>query len=409
MATPNDHALLGPSSAKQWLACPPSVHLGLRYPDTGSDAAEEGTVAHSLCEQLIKLHMHEQTTWDESFRDSLDYVYTHNEISEEIHRIKQDKYYIADSVNMQKHCEDFRDFVITAYHQALTETKAALLFQEIKVNLSSHIPEGFGTVDIGIVAEPILRIKDFKYGKGVFVDAKDNDQMKIYAVGFIMFFGEIYNIETVEMTIFQPRMDNISTWTISVKDLMDWAENYLKPRAALAFEGKGEYVAGEHCRFCKAKASCRAKYDYEYNITEHMDKDVLNDNEVADIISRAKGFKEWLTSVEEMALRTMLNGERNLPGYKVVEGRANRVYSDETAVAKALIENGISAEKVFHPAKLRGITELEKLIGKTAFANYLKDLVIKPAGSPTLVEEKDKRQEFNAGKLEKDFQDLPTE
>ena len=391
MATPSGHAKLSPSAAKQWLNCTPSVQLSERYPDTGSDASAEGTTAHALSEQLIRFYLHATGP----YTDPIAYTNMQNEIKAEIATIRQDKHYLADPVNMDRHCEDFKDFVIQQYHTALAETKASLIYQEVKVDLRQYVPEGFGTMDVGIVSEPVLRIIDLKYGKGVFVDVEDNDQMKIYAVGFIVFFADIYNIETVEMTIFQPRMDNISTWTISVKDLMEWAENYLKPRAKLAFEGKGEYVAGSHCRFCKAKAACRAKYDYEMGITEHMDKDVLNDNEIADIISRAKGLKEWLTAVEENALKGMLCGELNLPGYKVVEGRANRVYSDEAAVAKALIENGISAEKVFHPAKLRGITELEKLIGKTAFANYLKDLVIKPAGSPTLVEEKDKREKFS--------------
>ena len=247
-----------------------------------------------------------------------------------------------------------------------------------------------------------MNIIDLKYGKGVNVSCENNKQMMLYALGGLRDFDFMYSIDTVCMTIYQPRMDNISTFEMSVNDLQAWAENTLKPLAKLAFEGLGDFKVGDHCRFCRAKAVCKAnanenlelaKYDFAESI-------LLNDTEVADILSRASAFKAWITSVEDMALTEAVEKGKNWPGYKLVEGRSNRVYSDEDKVATALVREGFNEDQIY-TKKILGITAMEKTITKKVFESVLGELIIKPAGKPTLVIESDKRSAWNSAESAK--------
>jgi len=390
---PGEHARLSPSSSHRWLACTKSVQLESRYPESTSKAADEGTTAHKLSELLLKLWMHNTGP----YTDPKEYSKRQQEIKAEIAEVQQDEHYLADPTNMQRYCEEFRDFVIAKFQAAQKKTKDAMLELETKTDLRAFLPEGFGTVDITIIADGVLQIIDLKYGKGHHVDADNNSQLMIYAAGVYEEYCSLYDIHTVEMTIYQPRTDNIGTFEIPASDLLDWAENFVKPRAILAFNGEGEYVAGHHCKFCKAKFDCSAKAKHEMAILEYteFDNDVLDDNALADIVDRAGSFIEWAKGVKEFAITEALSGRRKLPGFKIVEGKSNRKYADPEAVAKVLMENGVPEDKIYKPAEVRALTELSGIVGKKAFENYLGDLLIKPDGAPTLAHTSDKRPEYN--------------
>lgn len=403
---PSEHARLSPSSSHRWLVCTKSVQLESRYPESTSRAADEGTTAHKLSELLLMLWKHGSGPYS----DPKAYSARQQEIKAEIAEVQQDEHYLADPTNMQRYCEEFRDYVISQFQAAQKISKDAILELETKTDLRDFLPEGFGTVDITIVADKKLRIIDLKYGKGHHVDADNNSQLMTYAAGVLKEYSSLYEIDTVEMTIYQPRMDNIRSFEIPASDLLDWAENFVTARALLAFNGKGEYVAGEHCKFCKAKFDCSAKAAKELSLVEdYQGKDTLDDNELADIVERAPSFIEWAKGLKEFAITEMLSGRRNLPGFKIVEGKSNRKYADDELVAKALMKNGVPADKIYKQPELRGITELSGIVGKTAFENYLKGLLIKPAGAPTLAHISDKRAEFGEAKMERHFKDFTTE
>lgn len=373
------HALLGPSSASRWLSCTPSARLEEGYPDTSGEAAKEGTLAHELGEILIK--------------------YYHGFIAKPayqkaIKKIEADPRYNED---MLGHAKDYAAFVSDAFARALRITKDAVLQIEAKLNLTDYVPEGFGTGDAIIIADGVLDIIDLKYGKGVMVSCENNKQMMLYSLGALREYDFMYDIETVRMTIFQPRLDNISSFEMSASDLRKWAVDELMPKAALAFEGKGEFVTGTHCQFCKVKAQCRAlanenlkiaKYDFEEPI-------LLADADISDILSRAAAFKNWISSVEEFALTEAVERGKKWEGFKLVEGRSNRCYADQDQVAKTLKENGYP-EEIIYTKSLLGITAMEKAITKKNFSALLDNLIIKPQGKPTLVPATDKRAEWNS-------------
>ena len=378
------HAVLSPSGASRWLNCTPSARLEQQFPDSSGEAAKEGSLAHELGETILKHH----------FR-LIDFA----EYTKALKVIESSKYYNAE---MQDHAENYAAFVIETFEAAKAVTKDAVLQIEAQLNLTDYVPEGFGTGDAVIIADGTMNIIDLKYGKGVNVSCENNKQMMLYALGGLRDFDFMYDIQTVCMTIYQPRMDNISTFEMSVADLQAWAENTLKPLATLAFAGKGEFKVGDHCRFCRAKAVCKAnanenlelaKYDFAESI-------LLNDAEVADILSRSSAFKAWISSVEEMALTEAVEKGKSWPGYKLVEGRSNRVYSDEDKVANALVREGF-AESEIYTRKILGITAMEKTITKKVFESVLGELIIKPAGKPTLVVESDKRAAWNSAESAK--------
>ena len=379
------HAILSPSSASRWLACTPSARLEEKFPDKSGEAAKEGTVAHELAELLLR---------------KMAGVIPEARYEQVLATIKESKYYDA---AMQEHCEQYATHVMEAYNEALSHTADALLFIEERIDLTEYVPEGFGTGDAIIIANGVLTLKDLKYGKGVPVSAESNKQMMLYGLGALHKFGWIYGIDTVELTIYQPRIDNISTWSVSVAALKAWAETELRPKAKMAFDGEGDFIPGEHCRFCKAKAQCRANAEENLKVAQYefRDGELLNDEEIADILSRADRVVKWLGAVEDFALDQAVNHGKKWPGYKLVEGKSNRKYTDAAAVVKALTDKGYVAEKLYKPQEVIGITDMEKMLGKAKFKEYLGELVIKPKGALALVPLSHKSPEYNSVKAHK--------
>ena len=378
------HAILSPSGASRWLTCTPSARLELNFPDKAGQAAKEGTLAHSLGELIIRNKAQ---------------MITKQKYQSDLKKIKADSLY---EDNMFDYAENYALFVLERFAEAQSRTKDAQLFLETKLDLIAYVPDGFGTGDVIIIADGVLDIIDLKYGKGVSVSAEENKQMMLYGLGALKEFDFLFDIETVRMTIYQPRLDNISTYETAVSALRNWANNELIPKAKLAFDGEGEFVPGKHCQFCKAKNTCRAlaeenlqiaKYDFAVAAT-------LTDAEVADILKRIDLLTNWATSIKEFALTEAIENGKKWDGFKLVEGRSNRVYTDEETIAKVLVERGFKEDAIY-TKKILGITAMEKVITKAEFNTLLGDYIIKPQGKPTLVELSDKRPELNSNEAAK--------
>ena len=279
--------------------------------------------------------------------------------------------------------------------EAKTHCKDPQVLVEQRLDFSKWVPEGFGTGDCLIVADDVLHIIDFKYGLGVLVEAEDNPQMMCYSLGALDIYDGIYDITSVKMTIFQPRRENVSTFTIKKEDLLKWADDFLKPTAELAFNGEGEFKAGDHCTFCKAKATCRKRAEYNLELAKY-DFEMpasLSETEIAAILPKIDDLTAWAADIKEYALQQALSGTE-YPGFKVVEGRANRKYTDEEAVAFVVKDNGYDP----YEKKLLGITAMTSLLGKKKFEELLGALITKPQGKPTLVPASDKRPALNTAK-----------
>jgi hypothetical protein len=374
------HAVLSPSGAHRWLSCTRSARLEQQFPDSAGQAAAEGTLAHSLGELITKFKLKKISKQ----------VY-----QRELKKIESDKLF---DQSMMDHAESYSVFVLERYYEAQSHTKDAVIYLEQLLNLTEYVQDGFGTGDSVIIADGTMEIVDLKYGKGVLVTATNNKQMMLYALGALKDFDFIYDIEKVRMTIFQPRIDNFSTWEISVEDLLSWAELDLKPKAALAFNGEGEFSPGTHCQFCKAKAVCKANADYNLQLAvyDFAVPELMTDEEIADILERAPLFTKWLKGVLDHALSESINNGKKWPGWKLVEGKSNRTYSDEGLVATKLFESGFAKEIIYKDPELHGITEMTKRLGKKTFETLLSGLVIKPQGKPTLAPLSDKREELNS-------------
>jgi hypothetical protein len=273
---------------------------------------------------------------------------------------------------------------------------------EQKLDFSKYVKDGFGTVDCVIIADSTLHIVDFKYGQGVLVEAEDNPQMKLYALGALELFDGIYDINNVSMSIFQPRRENVSTYTISKDLLYKWAEEVLKPTAALAYEGGGEYVPGEHCQFCRASVKCRARAESKMKLAafEFALPPLLTDDEIAEILAAIGDLTSWANEIVAYATDAALNHGKQWPGFKLVEGRSNRKYSDEEAVAAAAKAAGY---RDIYKQSLITVTEMEKLMGKAKFNEILGEYIVKPPGKPTLVPLSDKRPPMNISNAKTDF------
>lgn len=380
------HALLSASSAERWLNCTPSARLNAQIPDIQSDYAAEGTLAHSLGELELSYQLKEITK--QSYERRLKNIKKHELYSED----------------MPDYIEIYTGCILEKLAEAQSYTPDALIFLEQKLDYSRWVPEGFGTGDCVIIADDLIDVIDLKYGKGVEVSAIDNPQMKLYALGALEAFGWIYDIKRVRMTVVQPRLDNISTWEISVDALLDWAETELKEKARMAWEGAGECVAGDWCRFCKVKATCKARADTMLAVAEQYNKqdpNLMTVEEIAEILHKAEELQAWTKDVQDYALEQARDHGVKFPGWKLVEGRSNRKITDEAQLAEILKQNGYSEDDIYRPKTLRGITELEKIIGKKKFTTLSKGFIIKPPGKPTLVKESDKRPEINS--VEADF------
>lgn len=364
------HALLSASSSHRWLNCPPSARLCEGYEDKGSEYAQEGTDAHSLCEHKLKLALGMDTA------DPTENLSFYNE-------------------EMEQCACDYVAYVLELVEEAKKICKDPVVLIEQRLDFSRFVAEGFGTGDCVIIADGTLYIVDYKHGKGVEVSAEENPQMMLYALGALELFDGIYDIDTVRMTIFQPRRENVSVCVMAKDDLLQWAYNDLMAKAKLAYEGGGEFACGDWCRFCKAKAACRRRAEYNLELAKYdfAMPDTLEDAEIAAILEKADELAAWAADVKEFALQQALGGVK-YAGFKVVEGRSNRKYTDEDAVADTVKKAGYDP----YEPKLLGITAMEKLLGKKQFAKLLSGLVEKPQGKPALVPESDKRQEMNIDK-----------
>ena len=359
----SSHALLSASSSKRWLNCPPSARLCAEIEDTTSEYAKEGTDAHTLCEYKVK------TMLGIEMQDPTETLVYYNE-------------------EMERCANDYACYIMDGLEVIKNYCKDPLVLIEQKLDFSRYVPEGFGTGDCVIVADKTLYIFDFKYGKGVEVESENNPQMMCYAVGALELFDSLYDIENVCMIIFQPRIENISVSNMNVTELYNWAENTLKPIAELAYEGKGEFKAGDHCQFCKIKATCRKRAEYNMELAKYDFEEPaeLTDEEISSILIKSNDLVSWVSDVKEYALNQAIQG-KNYPILKLVEGRSNRKYLNEEEVAIAVTNAGYDP----YEKKLLGITSMTNLLGRTKFNDLLGSLIYKPPGKPTLVLESDKR------------------
>lgn len=366
---PSKHATLSASAAQRWMACPPSVMATKGMPDTTSEYAEEGTAAHEVAEYKLRWNLGEKNISPPS---------TGKFDADEIDRYTDVyAYYVSDVFEtLRKNCPD------------------AILLIEQRLDFSDYVPDGFGTGDAVIIADDVMQICDLKYGKGIRVAADNNPQMMLYALGALNMYGCLYDIKTVRLAIIQPRLDNISEWEISVEDLYKWAEIELKPKAQLAAKGEGEFSAEEHCRFCKLKATCRKRAERMLELAKYdfAPPAELTETEIAAVMEIADDLAKWADDVFAYAQAQAINNGVHWDGYKIVEGRSNRKFTDEKKVADICREQGYQLSQIYKTT-LIGITDMEKLMGKKRFREILSDFVTKPKGKLTLVPITDKREE----------------
>jgi hypothetical protein len=359
-----NHALLSASSSHRWLNCPPSARLCEGYDDKGSNFAAEGSDAHSLCEYKLRKALGieaKDPTEDLTWYDA----------------------------EMEESASGYAAFVMELVAEAKKTCSDPVVLIEQRLDYSKYVQSGFGTGDCVLIADGTLHIVDFKYGRGVLVEAEDNPQMKLYALGALEIFDCLYDIDTVSMTIYQPRRANVSTFTLTRQELLDWAETVLVPTAELAYAGDGEYHCGEWCQFCKAKADCRerARANMELARYEFRQPPLLTDEEVEEILGKLDSLMDWASDIKDYALQAAISG-KHWSGYKLVEGRANRRYTDENAVVAAVKAAGYDP---YDEPKLLGVTAMTTLLGRKQFNDILGGLITKPQGKPTLVPESDKR------------------
>lgn len=375
MAT-RKHAVLSASSSHRWLSCTPSARLEQEFEDRETDAAAEGTAAHALCEHKLRRALKMQS------------------------RRPVSQY---DSEEMETCTDGYVQFVLETLAEAKRHCADPIVSIEQRLDFSCYVPEGFGTGDCVIIADHTLHIIDFKYGQGVLVEAENNPQMMLYALGALRAYDALYDADEVAMTIYQPRRENISTWTISVDALKAWAKEVLTPRAKLAFEGKGDYRPGAWCVFCRAAVKCRARAEEKLALAQYefAQPPILSDAEIEDILGRLDDLTRWAEEIRAYAQDAAVNHGKQWRGYKVVEGRSIRKYTDETAVIEAA--NTAGYHDIFRRTLLP-ITEMEKLMGRQDFVKILGGLVAKPAGRPALVPVSDKRPPIPS--VQNDFHEI---
>lgn len=370
------HAYLSASGSYRWLNCTKSPLLEEGFEDTASIYAEEGTLAHGFGELILLKNTK---------------------------KITDDKYQVDKTILMQddlfyegmiSEVEIYTSYCIEKFNEFKTKDKQSIMDIEQRLDYSMYAPRGFGTGDCVIVGNNRIEVIDLKFGKGVEVDPKENSQLMLYGLGALEAYDFLYDIQEVTLTVAQVRLQGISSWTVSAKDLREWGNMVVKPRARLAFDGKGETTPGDWCMFCKFKNQCKARSKYLtdlYELYKEKDKETMALEDLAYILDHEKLIKNWLSGIEEYALGLGLAGTK-IPGYKVVEGRSNRKIIDEDGLAATLIEKGYKADEVYRPQEIKTITALEKLIGKKDFETYSTGFIEKPEGKPTLVNDSDRRK-----------------
>lgn len=374
---PNDHALLSASSSHRWLNCNPSARLEREFADRETTAAAEGTAAHALAEHKLKRRLKLRSERPVS---------------------------VFDTEEMEICTDDYADFVMEQVTKERRRDPDTQVFIEQRLDFSCYVPEGFGTGDCLIVSKGRLHIIDLKYGMGLLVDSEENPQMKLYALAALTQYEEQYQIKKVKLTIFQPRRENVSTWETSVAKLKKWATKDLVPKAQRAFKGEGEYCPGEWCIFCKAAVKCRARAEDKLRLAQSEFKmpPLVTDAEIEDVLAKLPDIKKWADEIQEYALAKALAG-KEWAGFKLVEGRSARKFTDESAVVKAA--NAAGYHDIYKQT-LISLTEMEKLMGKAEFSKVLGALVTKPQGKPTLVPDTDKRQAITVSNPKNEFSEI---
>lgn len=371
------HARFSPSSGKRYLSCPPSLRLEEQFEDEQSPYAAEGTAGHAMAEYLINKHLKKRVK-----RPVSDYFT--DELMEAV--------------------EDYTSYGIEVIEKAKQDCDSPFVAVELRVSLDHRVEGCFGTADLVVVDSKKVHIIDLKLGKGVMVDAEQNVQLMIYGLGVLDMLECLYDIETVELTIVQPRLEHLSTWEISAEELKKWGAEVFEPGANMALAGEGTYSAGDHCRFCKARFNCRERANEYLKLAqmEFAEPPLLSDEEVAEVLAKADALKKWAEEIYTYAQNEAIVNHKEWPGYKLVLGRSNRKYTDEEDVAKAATEAGYTD---IYKSTLIGITEMERLMGKKKFNEILGAYVYKPDGKVTLVPDSDKREAINLSTAEADFKE----
>lgn len=372
-----DHALLGPSNAYQWAACPPSARLSEGLPDTGSEAAKEGTLAHELAELKLRNYFH-----------SVDFG--KRKLAAAVKKLKENPLWDDE---MMGYTDDYMDYVKAAALSFPAEPTVAI---EKKVDISEYVPECFGTADCLLIGGGVIHVIDFKYGKSPSgrVEAENNLQMQLYALGAWTASRMLYRVDRVRMSIVQPRLpDGITEWEIPLEKLLETGE-WIRERAQLAWKGEGEYHPDEKtCRFCRAKSRCRARAEKNIEMAFAPAKGklppLISNEEMGKYLLQGQDVAKWLSDLQDCALQECLAG-RDVPGWKAVEGRSTRKWTDMDAAFGRLIESGINAA-VLWERKPVTLAQIEKIVGKKDFAECVGEYVVKEPGKPALVQESDNR------------------
>lgn len=383
---PGLHSEISPSMFKRCINCPPSVALSRQFPNVESSYAEEGTLAHTIGEILIKLWLR---------------IGNLAELSQQLEDVKKTvnaKKVLLYTPEMKRITEEYRDYVIEQYAVILKDHPEAKIYVERRLDLGHIALDMFGTGDICIVWNGGLRFIDLKYGKGVKVDAEENPQQMLYVCGALREFAGPYKIEHVFITIYQPRLSHIDNWCTTTTELMAWAYSVAIPAAKQAMKGEGEFKAGKHCQFCPANGACKVFAEYCLDIArdQFINPDLLTAEEIANIVLKSGIFTGWIKAVKDDAIRRVRKGELKLPGLKLVQGISKRVYTNEPEIAKTLIDEVMFTEDQIYKKELIGFGEMETLIGKKNFDKYIGAFIVKPSGAPTLVDLSDSRPELGS-------------
>lgn len=392
-----EHAAISPSAANRWIHCPGSVALTKDLPDTKSEYAAEGTLAHSICELKLRKYFGITNPGEKKPMGPRKY-------KAELDKLKEDALY-------QTEMDGYTDVYVDCIKDAANGFSAApAVFIEQRVNLSEYIPGGFGSADCILIQGDTLYVYDFKYGKGVPVAAKNNPQMRLYALGAYLMYREFWNIRQVHMTIVQPRRQNICEDVLPIEELLDWAENVVKPAAKKAADGAAEYACGDWCVFCKVKATCRTHADTAVNGVSDFDlmaPPLLSLAELGLLLTKCQTLLDYAKAAEEYALSTALSGEK-IEGWKLVEGRSKRIWDDQEKAFDTLKKAGIPEELLWHREPYT-LAQIEKQMGKKEFEKTAGKHVQKQPGKPALVPESDDRPEYVVKNAEEDFKAMPVE
>lgn len=381
------HALLSASKAERWLNCPPSARLEEKFneshPVKTSIYAEEGTLAHEFANTLLEHELGNLTD---------------KEFSTQMGKLKKDKLF---SEEMLPEVQKYVDYVLEEYAQAKAKTKDAVCLVEQTLDFSNYVEQGYGMGDACIIADGVLEVIDLKYGKGVQVDAVENPQLSLYGLGALNIYDMVFDIHTVKLTIFQPRINNYSTWETSVENLKKWGETVVKPIAIKAYVGEGLHKAGDHCKWCSVKAMCYtlAQRNIKLARNDFKEPELIPLKDLIAIYKQIPMLVDWANSVAEF-LKDEAVGGKEIPGYKLVEGKSQRKYINEDKFKEALLANGYSLEDITK-VSLKGIPAIEKLVGASAFNKEYREFWDRPQGSPTLVDESDPRPALGSSSLAK--------